>query len=275
MTPSRRVEVDRRGRFYELPDGARYPSVTNILSVIGKPALITWAANQERDMVIRAAAALYEDLPTNGPRMTRLGFVSTLQNRLGKERAHQRELAKATEIGSQVHALIEWNLRRELGQRVSEEQAQISPKAAWAFTAYEKWRASVGFKPVMIEQTVWSRTHGYAGTMDFLADVTLNGERVLALGDWKSGKRIYEEALLQNAAYVAALEEMGHAEPGTLWGVIVRLPKVETDPDFEVRVIAPAEQADNLAAFLAAKRTWEWIQKHNAWMKAAEPEQIA
>ncbi|HET8645775.1 MAG TPA: hypothetical protein VFO85_09820, partial [Vicinamibacteria bacterium] len=147
------------------------------------------------------------------------------------------------------------------------EQAQIGPKAAWAFTAYEKWRAEVDFKPVMIEQTVWSRTHGYAGTMDFLADVTLHGQRVLALGDWKSGKAIYEEALLQNAAYVAALEEMGHSEPGTLWGVIVRLPKVETDPDFEVRVIPPSEQAENLAAFLSTKHAWEWVQKHNRWMK--------
>jgi predicted RecB family nuclease len=262
-----RVEVDRRGRFYELPGGERFPSVTNILGVIGKPALINWAASQEREMVIRAAASLYEDLPTNAQKMTRIGFVTSLQTRLGKEKAHQKALSKASEIGSQVHALIEWNLRKELGHKVTEEQAQISPKAAWAFQAYEKWRAEVGFKPVMIEQTVWSKTHGYAGTMDFLADVTLNGERVLALGDWKSGKAIYEEALLQNAAYVAALTEMGHAEPGHVWGVIVRLPKIESDPDFEARIISPAEQAENFEAFLSAKRTWEWVQKHNRWMR--------
>lgn len=283
MQTSRRVEVDRRGRFYELPDGTRYPSVTNILSVIGKPALINWAANTERDMVIRAAAALYEDLPA-GPKMARPAFVSTLQKRLGHEKAHQKALAKACEIGSQAHALIEWNLRRELGQRVG-PQPEIGDKAAWAFAAYQRWRERVSLKPLMIEQAIWSRVHEYAGTLDWLADADLRslvpdadipeGARALVLGDWKTGKAIYEEALLQNAAYVEAFTEMGHGEKGTLWGAIVRLPKVETDPDFEVRVISPYEQVENFAAFKSARNTWEWIQKHNRWMKAGEPEQVA
>jgi len=45
------------GRFYEI-DGQRLPSVTHVLSCIGKPALIAWAANQERTLCIDVAADL-------------------------------------------------------------------------------------------------------------------------------------------------------------------------------------------------------------------------
>jgi hypothetical protein len=47
------------------------------------------------------------------PRMSRLPYLATLQTRLGKEKAHQRALAKAAEIGSETHGYIEWTLRRE------------------------------------------------------------------------------------------------------------------------------------------------------------------
>ena len=55
----------RSGRFYDIPnaDGttARYPSVTTILGAIAKPALIGWAAKEERLAVTEAAADLYAD----------------------------------------------------------------------------------------------------------------------------------------------------------------------------------------------------------------------
>ena len=111
----------------------------------------------------------------------------------------------------------------------------LADTALWAFMAYEDWRKATTLSPRAIEQVVWSDRHGFAGTMDLYAEVTLDGVAIPAVLDWKSGKGIYAEALLQNAAYVQALIEMGHAAPPVA-GVIVRLPKVETDPAFEVRV---------------------------------------
>jgi hypothetical protein len=267
LSAPRKVNVDRRGRFYEVEGGGSYPSVTNILGVVGKPALINWAANTERAMVIQAAANLYEDLPI-APKMIRAAYLDTLSRRIGHEKAHTKELAKASEIGSQAHALIEWNLRKELGQKVG-DQPFIGDKATWAFMAYEDWRKSAGIKPLMIEQTIWSHKHGYAGTIDLCADVKEFG--ALAVIDWKTGKAIYEEALLQNAAYVQALIEMGHAPSTNVYGMIVRLPKLETDPEFEVRVIKPEEQAELFQAFLSAKRLWEFIQKHSKWAAGGAP----
>jgi hypothetical protein len=93
------------GRFYEV-EGETYPSVTTILSVIGKPALVPWASKVERNMVLETSADLYEDLHGT-PKMSRAPWLATMQNRLGKQKAAQKELERAGEIGSQVHALVE------------------------------------------------------------------------------------------------------------------------------------------------------------------------
>jgi hypothetical protein len=236
------------GRFYHV-DGLEFPSVTHILGCIGKPALINWAANQERALVSEAAADLYEDLRTIPTPMPRTAYLTTLQARIGKTKAHQRELAKAGEIGTQAHALIEWNLRKDLGQVVGPEP-RVHENATWAFMAFQDWASSVNLVPKYIEQTVFSRVHGYAGTMDLLAEV--NG--VLTLVDFKTGKAIYAEAHLQNVAYQAALIEMGHSTPAA--GLIVRLPKVQTDPAFEVAAVAPV--AELMPTFLAVKAVWVW-----------------
>jgi hypothetical protein len=199
-------------------------------------------------MVMEAAADLYADIHGT-PAMSRPTYIATLDGRIGKLRANQKLLAKAGEIGTQVHALVEWNIRRHLQQKVGPEP-KVEEKALWAFMAWEDWAKSVHLKPMLIEQTVFSLTHGYAGTMDLLAEV---GGRVTLL-DFKTGKAIYAEAHLQNVAYQAALAEMGHVQAEQ--GMIVRLPKNEQDPGFETAT-CPAV-ADLFPTFLAVKSVWEW-----------------
>jgi hypothetical protein len=254
---ARRYKDEQGGRFYRVQDRL-LPSVTNILSVVGKPALIGWAAKTEREMCLQAACALWDEAPA-GTRMSSMAYRATLEARIGKQKAHQRELTKAGEIGNQVHALIEWNMRRELGLPVK-VQPTISDAAQWAFMAWEDWRRQANLKPLAAESIVWSLQHGYAGTMDLLAEVDIEaGGRVTAVLDWKTGKAVYSEALLQNAAYVAALLEMKHAT-APVHGLIVRLPKVETDPAFEVRHIPADEQVGLLEVFLAVRDLWKWLQ---------------
>src|SRR3990170_3101551 len=233
------------GRFYTIAEGVQLPSVTTILNVVGKPALVQWAAKEERTMVSAVAADLAKTPP-----MSRTAYLTTLTDRLGKQRANQKLLAKASEIGSQVHAMAEWNFRRALGQKVGPEP-KIEDRAQWGYMALEDWASSVKFKPLKIEQTVWSTTHGYAGTMDLLALVN----DVPTLVDFKTGKAIYGEAHLQNVAYQVAYNEMGH-EPQAQAGLIVRLPKVETDPAFETAVVPPV--AELFPVFQAAHRLWVW-----------------
>lgn len=253
-------------RWYVTEGEEEFPSVTSIISVLDKPALRNWIAKTEREMVTKAAADLYQDLPTTPDKMSRAGYLATLQNRVGKDKAWRKEMDKAAEIGSAVHELIEWNIRRELGQIVG-GQPHIAPKVAHAFAAYEDWRSRVKFKPLAIEQTVFSETYSYAGTLDLWAEV--DGEECVL--DFKTGKAVYKEAKLQIAAYAHALEEMGHGKPKA--GIVLRLPKVESDPNFEaVRI---GNLGDYFKAFLSVKATWEWCFKEDSAERAAYKARVA
>lgn len=270
MSPSKKRENRAGARWYTIREGqAEYPSVTTILQVIGKPALIAWSGKVEREMVTSASLSLYRDIHGT-PKMSDIAYLNTLATRLGKERAHSKELAKAGDIGSQTHALIEWNLRASLMQEAG-PSPHVTDKATWAFMAWEDWKKSVNLKPIYVEQTVWSDEYGYAGTMDLLAEV--NGK--LTVVDWKTGKAIYPEAYLQNAAYRYALREMGHGDP--VQGIIVRLPKNTEDPEFEAQTVQDSEQS-LFSTFLNAFELWKWAQKgeeaYQAKRDAAEAAQI-
>lgn len=286
--PTRQLDRGRGGRFYSTPDGD-FPSVTNILSCIGKPALINWAASEERKYVLEAAGNLYVDCPAS-PKMSRAGFIASLVTRLGYEKAAEKKKREAAEIGSEVHALVERNLRKAIGQVVGPE-IPMSPQAAIAYGQWEAWSGLVNLEPLWIEQSVYSKVFGYAGTMDFSCYLTLPseresikaaftmpsdmsleaffqqhaGQRVLVVADIKSSKKIYMEARLQISAYGAALQEMGHGRPDM--GMVVRLPK-EEGHGFEVVPILNMD--DEFKVFLHVMELWKRQQafdKESGWLK--------
>lgn len=252
-------------RYYTTVDGDMLPRVSTIIQVLSKPALVNWAANTERELCLEAAANLYEDVAST-PKMSRMAYLTTLLGRLGKQKAHQKLVAQALDIGSQVHKKIEWELRRALDQKVGPEPALLDA-ALWAYMAYEDWANSVALKPVEIEQTVYHPQEGYAGTLDLIAEVS--GERCLV--DFKTGKAIYPEARMQTAAYREAFNAMGHGRLEKV--VIVRLPKVQTDPKAEIAEVVDLDA--HYAAFLHAKKLWEWQQKYDTYKPKKKAKQEA
>lgn len=241
-----RIDGRKGGRFYDIPELGEMPSVTSVLSVISKPALVPWAARVERELVVEAAAALYVDAPA--PRMTKAGYVTSLLQRLGHERAHEKQLKKAGDIGSECHRLVEWNLRLESGQKVG-PQPTVGPAASTAYTAFRQWWEESRLQVLALEQTVWHPLLRYAGTLDILAYQGTD----LVLVDLKTSKAIYDEMTLQVAAYVKAVDAMGHGPVKR--GYIVRLPKTEGDT-FEACEVADLD--DSFAAFEHAFALWKW-----------------
>lgn len=297
MSTQNKRENRAGARWYQI-EGHEYPSVTTILGVIGKPALIAWSAKVERELVTNVSSQLYQDLHGT-PKLSPAAYLMSLSSRLGREKASQKELQKAGEIGSQAHKLIEWNLRASLMQQPG-PSPQVTDKAMWAVMAWEDWKRSVNLKPIWIEQTVWSKEHGYAGRMDLYCSLDLKGlisyyktkktevpqflelmmenfsdREVTAICDWKTGKAIYAEAELQNAAYRNAFREMGHGSADL--GIIVRLPKNTEDPEFEVRVIETPEK-QLMQTFLHTFELWKWAQAgeeaYQAKREAAEAAKI-
>jgi hypothetical protein len=261
MAPRIEQRTRKSGSRTYLIGDREYPSVTTILSVIDKPALIAWAANEERTACLEAAANLYVDLHRT-PLMDPLVYRATLEARLGQVKAHKRETAKAMDLGTQVHRAIEHQTRKTLGQRVGPEPALVDD-ALWAYMAWQDWAQTHAVRPVLIEQTVWSTAHGYAGTTDLVA--WMDGR--LTLCDYKTGKAVYPEARLQVAAYVRAINEMGHG-PVTD-AVVVRLPKVQTDPAFEVVTVTADELPELLAVFDHVHQLYLWSARENAKRLAA------
>lgn len=256
------------------------PSVTTILQALNKPALIGWAAREERKMVSAYAAKLYHELyDTVEGKVPAEMFEQLLQERLGKG-AHLQLLAKASSVGSEVHARIEWEFKGELGlPRATEPPLLTSEQAERSFKRWQEWRAEVKLKPLAAETKLYSALFGYGGTLDLLAemDVNIAAEdspfpnyvRHKVVIDFKTGKSIYAESFLQNIAYRMALQEDGIETQG---GVIVRLPKYAEDPAFDTQMVPH----DPLLAstWLALRVVYRWVETYSNKNKHAKAEAV-
>jgi len=260
----------RYSRFYTTPEGQTYPSVTTILKAVNKPALVAWAAREERKMILSALRGLMERTQKG---TSKLQFMNRLDDAIGEQKAHTKILNKAGDIGSEIHSMAEWVLRSELKQEVGPEP-ELSDGAQQGFVAWDDWRQSVNLVPLLIEQTVYSDKHKYAGTLDLLCEMDLppldiDGNpthlegRGHVMADWKSGKAIYVEARMQTAAYREALVEMGHA-PKNVHGMVVRVPKTVGDPNVETGFITSSDYQQIFKAFLATMELWHYLDEQKA-----------
>ena len=234
--------------YYQTPDGL-FPRVTSITGVINKPALVPWAAKEERESIYSSLRGLLAE-----GKVTRESLMAELEKRLGQEKEHRKKLRFASDTGSQVHHLIHWCLRGEEGPR-----PDAGIEANHAYGCWQEWKARACLETAMVECTVWDKAEAYAGTLDCLGNLLIgDGDGgVDAVIDWKTGSGIYPESFLQIAAYSRCLPPTNR---GALYGVIVRLPKVLTDSTVEVKVLDPTEMGEAYEAFLAAKRLWGFLE---------------
>ena len=229
------VSVPGRGRMYQYPGtDDLMPSVTNVIDLLDKPALPRWAAKEVAGAAWdqRAALATLED---------REAAVDLLKG------SPWRKRNRAAGIGTTVHAVAEALARDETLPSFSDDEAPFID----AFLAF-----CSDYSPIFqaVELTVFSETHRYAGTADFLA--TIDGP--LILGDSKTGSGVYREVALQLAA-------LRYGE--SLWdretGALSPMPKVAgcvalhlRPGSYAVHTIDADEHA--FQAFLGLRQAWEW-----------------
>jgi 23S rRNA pseudoU1915 N3-methylase RlmH len=169
---------NKRGGFYWV-DGTPYASVTDIISVLDKPALRYWFGKT----VYRAFAA-NPDLSENE------ALVAPWQlNGDAKDR------------GSTVHSIVEsW-------KQTKKNIATIPDQFKGYADAFYKFVKTNHVEIKEHEKTVVSRLYRFAGTLDILAKI--NGNKKLMIIDVKTGKGLYPEVELQLSAYRQALKEEG------------------------------------------------------------------
>lgn len=180
MTGPRNATTTNRGRTYNWRD-EQFDSVTTILSGgIPKPALTNWAAKSVAEYV---AANLAE--------VTAIAAKDTAAAVDLMKGSPWRQRDKAATQGSDIHA---WAEAHVLGQEPPEPPPAQRPYLDGFLRFLDDWQ------PVyeMSEATVYNRTVGYAGTLDFIATLPGLGR---VLGDYKTGRGVYGEVSLQLSAY--------------------------------------------------------------------------
>ena len=192
---------------------------------------------------------------------------SRFQNWLLQQRPEeaQRILESAGDRGTRVHAAI-----RDLidGNKVKIDQQYPSEVANGRFEPLtaEEWNCLEGFvnfvnqyKPEVIaqEQTVFDDQNLYAGTIDFIGSIQVNGVKTPVIIDWKSSSGIWDEYKLQVAAYWAAISRGGPAII-TSNTAIVRV-GTRHKAKFEIQLFNPEETSQNFKKFLEVKSLYHFV----------------
>jgi hypothetical protein len=238
-----------RGRHYVVEgvpelEGVKLPSVTTILNVISKPALIPWA---KRISLEKAKAELYGYLGSEAMLMT-TADVDTLIEAASKRPDQVRD--EAGDFGTRAHQLIQdWLERdRDVPFAPPDSDLDIAP----VLDAFLDWYKGSGLLIQVAESRVYSLAHRYAGTMDAMA--YRGGKRVIL--DWKTSSGLYPEMALQVAAYAKAYEEMSGLAVDEAW-VIRFAKKPDAKPLFEVREV---DIEAGYRGFLAAQTLWQTLR---------------
>ena len=235
-TPALAQHIRGRGRHYAGPDGELVPSVTNVISILDKPALPRWSAKMVAETAYRMRHALSE--------MDESEAVDMLKG------SPWSKSKRAADRGTDIHGYLEAHLN---GWHIDD----LSPDAEPYRAAADAWlEANSGIEVVATELTVFNPA--YAGTMDLVC--RLDGR--LTIADFKTSKQIYDEAALQLAAlWGCTTDADGDPVP---WRDGKGLPTEPVDllvirigeDKHETKRVADPDGA--LIAFISLLEAWHW-----------------
>ncbi|MEK7616018.1 MAG: hypothetical protein AAB420_02310 [Patescibacteria group bacterium] len=192
---------------------------------------------------------------------------------------------KSAEEGTLVH---------ELAEGILAGQSPVIPDSyAALMDAFHVFLQQHDIVPRSIERKIISHKHGYAGTIDVLAEV----DGKIGVLDIKTSQAIYRDYGIQTAAYVEALHEEENMPSLTRW--ILRLDqarlcmngcgarmrdkggteKIKNGYGYKARSCSHVwgasvgdvelkelpDLAHDTQAFLASKTLWEW--EHHDWLR--------
>jgi len=174
-------------------------SVTSAMKSLNKPFLVGWAAKMSAECAV-------EDHEI-------IGAMLKKKNKKGAldyiKQARFRDSGGKADRGTIVHGAVEAYLA---GKKIDPDHIQFLleekdvPEALWPATfkmVDGVMEFLYDFEPEVIqsESTVYSREHGYAGTLDILAKMRVGRSKLPVVVDFKASKAIYNETAMQMTAY--------------------------------------------------------------------------
>jgi hypothetical protein len=180
-----KIETVSRGgsRFYlnPLDPTERVPGVTSVLNMLPKPFLRYWAGKVVAETAVDNAGTVVQ-MMLSGERQGAIDFL---------KRAPDRQTGAASDVGTDVHDLLEL---LAAGQSIGAVHPDLKPYV-------DGWhRFNDEYQPeyLFIEETVWSRTHGYAGSFDAIVKI---GDETVILDNKTTRSGVHDEVALQMTAY--------------------------------------------------------------------------
>ena len=225
-------------------DGVEYPSVTTILQVVAKPALIGWSRKVALEKVRHT---LLDEMKT-GETLAGItsGWIDTMLEAARKRPDEERD--QAADFGLRSHELI--------GSVLGGEETIVPEDLLPVMEGFDAWQGKSGLDITATEQVVCSKLHAFAGTFDAVA--TRGGGEGVYVIDFKTSNGIYDEMSFQVAAYAQAYKEQTGQE--VLGGYVVRFGKKK--PEFEAREV---DLEEGLRGFLGALGLWRTLRKKQIW----------
>ena len=231
------------------------PSVTTILNVLNKPALVEWGVRCACDYV-------YDNLKllTAGDSFSVQDVFKIVEQ---ARTAHDRTRQEAADIGTEAH---DWLHAYWLSviQRTDVPKMPESGPINNCVTAVRDWISQHKVRPLAVEVPQYSRKHKICGRSDFIGLVD-DEPSVL---DYKSTKFIYPEVALQMCPYGKMHEEELGLLPETRWAI--RMDKITGE--FEDRRYPPESFNDDWDTFLAVFKIYDRL-KHLRRKPKPEPKQ--
>ena len=201
-----------KGRtIYKSAEGERLPSVTTILGILQKPALLEWAW------------------------------------KLGMEGIDYKKVRDQTaDIGKLAHYMIMCHFKGEEPD-LSEYAPHDIDKAENCLIKFWDWEESHTIEPILIEEPLINDVYRYGGTPDMLARV--DGE--ITIVDYKTGKGLYPEYYYQMGGYYRLITDARELSDAIITqGRIIRIGRDETE-GFEEAVIGRDTLKINSEIFLS------------------------
>lgn len=215
-------------------DGKKVDGTTSILGVIAKPALLYWAVN--------VTISHFQNNLKPGEIYDEIQLKALFND---AKSAHRKKSTEAADIGTIVH---NWIKDHVAGKK---PKLPINKSSRNAIDTFLRWEKEHHVKFLESERILYSKKYGYAGTLDFIAEV----DGKIKIGDYKTSTGIWDEYWFQLASYQQAFQEE-FPEKKIAGGIIVRIGK-----DGSLEVAERDDYEDNVKAFNAALVLYRRINK--------------
>lgn len=187
------------GRSYPIEGLGKFWSVTTILGILEKPALVQWSANCAAEYVREKLLTL--------PAIWSEDIICICDE---AKTAHKTIKDDAADIGTQVHDWIEKWAGTMRGQQPNYtapcEKLVPDISVRNGIAAFMEWAKEVNLLPLESEVRVYHPQYRYAGRFDLIATLKQGKQRKprTYLIDIKTSSAIYDSMLYQLAGYEEA-----------------------------------------------------------------------